>query len=62
MADLRAFYKIVMTLGIRDGERVQFWNYVYRLLRFHYHDFAHGLTLAAMGYHFRQVTEKYCDV
>ena len=61
MADLRAFYRIVMTLGIRDSARVQFWSYFYKLIRFHPRDFAHGLTLAAMGYHFRQITEQYCD-
>lgn len=59
--DLKAFCKIVMTLGIRDSERAAFWNYLYRVVRFHPRDFAHGLTLAAMGYHFRRVTEKYCD-
>ncbi|MEP6850165.1 MAG: DUF4070 domain-containing protein [Acidobacteriota bacterium] len=59
--DLKAFLKIVMTLGIRDSERAAFWNYLYRVIRFHPRDFAHGLTLAAMGYHFRRVTEKYCD-
>lgn len=59
--DARAFLKIVLTLGIRDRSRLEFWNYFYQLLRHHTRDFAHGLTLAAMGYHFRQVTEKYCD-
>lgn len=59
-ADLRAFWRIVVTLGIRDRARLQFWAYFYRLIRFHPKDFAHGLTLAAMGYHFRQITEKYC--
>lgn len=59
--DLKAFYKIVMRLGIRDRSRAEFWTYFYKLLRFHPHDFAHGLTLAAMGYHFRQITEKYCE-
>ena len=61
LADLRSLYKIVVTLGIRDSERAAFWNYVYALLRFHPRDLAHGLMLAAMGHHFRQVTEKYCD-
>ncbi len=61
MDDLRAFFNIILTLGIRDRSRTQFWSYFYKLLRFHPRDFAHGLTLAAMGYHFRQVTEKYCD-
>ena len=57
----KAFCKIVMTLGIRDSERAAFWNYLFRVIRFYPRDFAHGLTLAAMGYHFRQITEKYCD-
>jgi radical SAM superfamily enzyme YgiQ (UPF0313 family) len=59
--DVTAFYKIIMTLGIRDRSRAYFWNYLYKLVRHHPRDFAHGLTLAAMGYHFRQITEKYCD-
>lgn len=58
--DLKAFYKIIMTLGIRDRSRIQFWKYFYKLIRFHPRDLAHGLTLAAMGYHFRQITDKYC--
>ncbi|CAN5410479.1 B12-binding domain-containing radical SAM protein [soil metagenome] len=60
ISDLKSFYRIVMTLGIRDRSRLQFWSYFYNLLRFHPRDISHGLTLAAMGYHFRQVTEKYC--
>ena len=59
--DVSAFLNIVLRLGVLDRSRLHFWNYVYQLLRHHTHDFAHGLTLAAMGYHFRQVTEKYCD-
>jgi radical SAM superfamily enzyme YgiQ (UPF0313 family) len=59
--DARALYKIILRLGILDRERAAFWNYVYRVVRFHPRDIAHGLTLAAMGYHFRQVTAKYCD-
>lgn len=61
LADLRSLYNIVLRLGILDRERREFWSYVYRLIRFHPRDLAHGLTLAAMGYHFRQVTAKYCD-
>ncbi len=59
--DLRSLYKIILRLGILDRERAAFWNYLYRVVRFYPRDFAHGLTLAAMGYHFRQVTAKYCD-
>jgi hypothetical protein len=59
--DIKALSKLVMTLGVRDSARWQFWKYFYRVLRHHRRDFAHGLTLAAMGYHFRMITEKYCD-
>lgn len=59
--DIRALCRIVMTLGIRDTARLQFWMYFYKLVRFHPRDFAHGLTLAAMGYHFRQITVRYCS-
>jgi hypothetical protein len=58
-ADLRAFLNVIVTLGVRDHARLEFWTYFYQLLRHHTRDFAHGLTLAAMGYHFRRVTEKY---
>jgi radical SAM superfamily enzyme YgiQ (UPF0313 family) len=61
LQDLKALTKLVMTLGIKDSERRHFWKYVYRVLRYYPHDFAHGLTLAAMGYHFRMITAKYCD-
>jgi radical SAM superfamily enzyme YgiQ (UPF0313 family) len=60
--DLRAFFNIILTLGIRDRARLQFWKYFYELIRHHSGNFAHGLTLAAMGYHFRQVTDNYCNV
>lgn len=59
--DLKAFSRIILTLGIKDASRRDFWRYFFRLLRHHYSDLAHGLTLAAMGYHFRQVTNKYCN-
>ena len=60
-ADIAAFVRIVTKLGIRDAARIEFWRYFYNLVRHHSRDFAHGLTLAAMGYHFRRITEKYCD-
>lgn len=59
-ADLKAFYRIILRLGIRDHSRIYFWGYFLKLIRFHPRDFAHGLTLAAMGYHFRRITEQYC--
>ena len=60
-ADIRAFFSLVFTLGIRDRSRLDFWAYFFRVIRHHTRDIAHALTLAAMGYHFRKITEKYCD-
>lgn len=59
--DLRALFNVILTLGIRDRSRLEFWGYFYRLLRSHTGEISHGLTLAAMGYHFRRITERYCD-
>lgn len=61
ISDIRSFLRVVYALGIRDSSRADFWGYFYQLLRHHTHDFAHGITLAAMGYHFREVTRRYCD-
>lgn len=60
--DVKTFLKILFTLGVRDNERVQFWKYLVSLIRFYPREFAHGITLAAMGYHFRQITTKYCKI
>lgn len=60
IADARSFLRLMVKLGILDDARAQFWRYFYRLIRDYRHDFAHGLTLAAMGYHFRTITQKYC--
>jgi len=58
--DIRSLSKLMLTLGVRDTARWQFWKYFYRLVRHYRRHIAHGLTLAAMGYHFRKITAKYC--
>ncbi len=60
--DFRTLVKIVFALGLRDRERIQFWKYLVSLIRYYPREFAHGMTLAAMGYHFRQITNKYCKI
>ena len=59
--DVQALFSLIFTLGVRDRWRREFWSYFFRLLRSHSRNITHGLTLAAMGYHFRRITEKYCD-
>jgi radical SAM superfamily enzyme YgiQ (UPF0313 family) len=57
MSSLTAFTRVVLTLGVRDRERVEFWRYLKRATISHRKYFAHAITLAAMGYHFRKLTE-----
>lgn len=60
IADVKSFVKIILTLGVRDSARIQFWSYLFRIIRHYPRNFAHGMTLAAMGYHFRKITATYC--
>ena len=57
--DVTAFIRILLTLGVRDPARVEFWRYLKRAATTHRQNFAHAITLAAMGYHFRKLTEAY---
>lgn len=52
-----AFARVVLTLGVRDSAREEFWRYLRRAAASHRRYFAHAVTLAAMGYHFRKLTE-----
>jgi radical SAM superfamily enzyme YgiQ (UPF0313 family) len=58
--NLLAFSRLVLTLGVRDSGRREFWRYVRRVVTEHREKFEHGVVLAAMGYHFRRLTEEYC--
>lgn len=57
--DAAAFTRIILTLGIRDRARADFWRYFTRAVTTHRRNFAHAITLAAMGYHFRKLTEAH---
>jgi radical SAM superfamily enzyme YgiQ (UPF0313 family) len=57
--DVTAFVRILLTLGVRDPARLEFWRYLRRAATTHRQNFAHAITLAAMGYHFRKLTEVY---
>ncbi|MDX2030445.1 MAG: B12-binding domain-containing radical SAM protein [Blastocatellia bacterium] len=54
--DLLALCRIVMTLGVRDSARGEFWRYMGITLRQHRNHFAAAVRLAAIGYHFRKLT------
>jgi radical SAM superfamily enzyme YgiQ (UPF0313 family) len=55
--DVLAFTRVLLALGVRDPARVEFWRYLSRAITHHRENFAHAITLAAMGYHFRKLTE-----
>jgi radical SAM superfamily enzyme YgiQ (UPF0313 family) len=59
--DVKAFTRIVLTLGVFDRARLDFWRYMKSAVTTHRANFPHAVTLAAMGYHFRKLTEAFSD-
>jgi hypothetical protein len=59
ISDVLAFIRIALALGVRDPARAEFWRYMKRTLTSHRQNFAHAVTLAAMGYHFRKLTDAF---
>ncbi|HYH83946.1 MAG TPA: B12-binding domain-containing radical SAM protein [Pyrinomonadaceae bacterium] len=55
--DVKAFVRVAVALGVRDPARAEFWRYMKSAVTTHRRNFAHAVTLAAMGYHFRKLTE-----
>ncbi|HKY27409.1 MAG TPA: B12-binding domain-containing radical SAM protein [Pyrinomonadaceae bacterium] len=56
ISDVTAFLRVAFALGVRDHERAKFWRYIKRSITSNRQNFAHAVTLAAMGYHFRKLT------
>jgi hypothetical protein len=40
---------------------LEFWHYLRRAVTSHRRNLAHAVTLAAMGYHFRKLTESFSE-
>jgi len=55
--DVATLFRVVLALGVRDRERGEFWRYLRRALTRHRKKFADAVRLAAVGYHFRKLTE-----
>lgn len=53
--------RIILKLGIRDGERVEFWRFMRHVLRDHRAKFEEAMSFAVTGYHFRKLTEAFLD-
>jgi radical SAM superfamily enzyme YgiQ (UPF0313 family) len=56
---LASFTRIMVTLGVLDRERGEFWRFFTQTLIKHRQTFVHSLRLAAMGYHFRKLNNLY---
>ena len=59
--DVMAFMRVTLALGVRDPARLEFWRYMKRATISYRQNFAHAVTLAAMGYHFRRLAESYSE-
>src|SRR5439155_17155353 len=52
--DIASLVPIALRLSVRDSARGQFWLFIHCVLAEHRDKFIQGITLAAMGYHFRK--------
>src|SRR5216683_7764598 len=59
--DITAFARIIFALGVRDSSRGEFWRFMRRVVSEHGDKIDDGLMFAALGYHFRKLTEVYCN-
>jgi len=57
ISDVVTLSRIVLALGVRDHARGEFWRYLRCAFTRHREQFAEAVRLAAMGYHFRKLTE-----
>jgi len=60
--DIAALARIALRLGVRDRARLEFWHFMKCVLADHRDKLRQGIALAAMGYHFRKLTEQYSVV
>jgi len=56
-SDVVTLFRIMLALGVRDSARGEFWRYLSLALTRHREKFAEAMRLAAVGYHFRKLTE-----
>jgi len=56
-SDFVTLLRVVLILGMRDPARGEFWRFLHRALTRHREKFAEAVRLAAMGYHFRKLTD-----
>ena len=58
---LASFTRVMLKLGVFDRERREFWRFFGQTLVRHRDKLAESLRLAAMGYHFRKLSDAYVE-
>ena len=56
---IASLLRIAIRLGVLDRERKEFWRFLGQTVAKHHEKLAESLRLAAMGYHFRKLSEVY---
>src|ERR1043166_958445 len=59
LSSLSSLTRVLLRLGVFDGDRKEFWRFFSQTLVKHHTKFAESMRLAAMGYHFRKLSEAY---
>jgi radical SAM superfamily enzyme YgiQ (UPF0313 family) len=59
--EVLAAVKIIFELGLKEPGQRDFWSFLVRMLRYHPQLFSMGMSLAAMGYHFRIIANQFCE-
>src|SRR6267142_1471504 len=59
LSSIASLTRIGLKLGILDGERKEFWRFLVQAASRHHTRLAETMRLAAMGYHFRKLSELY---
>lgn len=57
LSGFMAFSRIILKLGVVDSDRREFWRFFRTSLKDHREQFVHSMRLAAMGYHFRKLSQ-----
>jgi len=58
---IKGFIKSMWSLGIKENGRRDYWKFFVSILFKHPRSFPLSMSLAAYGFHFRKVTEKYIN-
>ena len=55
------FFRVLFRLGMTDPSRKEFWRFLSRVYKERRDLIGDAVVLAVMGYHFRKITEQYCE-